>query len=92
MDFGLATAYYPEEYRYQNAHNARLGNTPDMTKIIQQLHESLDPRTVFACFGKVIANICRSKVLHCATRTISLLKAVSKGLRSNNILRSVAKP
>lgn len=54
MDFGLATAYYPEEYRYQNAHNARLGNTPDMTKIIQQLHESLDPRTVFACFGKVM--------------------------------------
>ncbi|WP_394200393.1 GGDEF domain-containing protein [Shewanella waksmanii] len=54
MDFGLATAYYPEEYRYPTHYNRSSGNAPDMTKILQQLHESLDPRTVFACFGKVI--------------------------------------
>ncbi|WP_299787700.1 GGDEF domain-containing protein [uncultured Shewanella sp.] len=54
MDFGLATEFYPDEYQYQP--EIYSGNKPelDLVEIIQQLHESLDPRTVFACFGKVM--------------------------------------
>ena len=54
MDFGLATELYPEEYRYQPDLYASAQISPDMLQILQKLHTSLDPRTVFACYGKTI--------------------------------------
>lgn len=54
MDSGLATNFYSDEARYQPELLASQGQDPDLVQIIQQLHESLDPRTVFACFGKVM--------------------------------------
>lgn len=55
MDFGLATALSPEEYRYQSEVQWPESPTPpNLVHIIQQLHASLDPRTVFACYGKVL--------------------------------------
>ncbi len=54
MDFGLATELYPEEYRYQPDLDASAQISPDLLQILQKLHSSLDPRTVFACFGKSI--------------------------------------
>ncbi len=54
MDFGLATEFSPEEYRYQPEVSQLTDLEPDLVKIIQHLHESLDPRTVFACFGKIM--------------------------------------
>ncbi|MBB1268169.1 GGDEF domain-containing protein [Shewanella sp. SR44-3] len=54
MDFALATQLYPEEYWYQS--DSYLKDEPefDLIQVIQQLHASLEPRTVFACFGKLI--------------------------------------
>jgi diguanylate cyclase (GGDEF)-like protein len=54
MDFALATQLYPEEYWYQS--DSYLKDEPefDLIQVVQQLHASLEPRTVFACFGKVI--------------------------------------
>lgn len=54
MDFGIATEFSPEEYRYQPETRQVPDPEPDLVKIIQHLHESLDPRTVFACFGKIM--------------------------------------
>ncbi|ABS07612.1 diguanylate cyclase DgcS [Shewanella baltica] len=54
MDFGLATELYPDEYRYQTEHYSPNDNPLDLVQVIQQLHASLDPRTVFACYGKVL--------------------------------------
>jgi len=54
MDFGLATEFYPEEHQYQPELYGVDNTELDLVEIIQQLHESLDPRTVFACFGKVM--------------------------------------
>ncbi|WP_065188651.1 diguanylate cyclase DgcS [Shewanella woodyi] len=54
MDFGLAAEFSPEEYRYQPEIYQVNDPEPDLVKIIQHLHESLDPRTVFACFGKIM--------------------------------------
>ncbi|MEC4727063.1 GGDEF domain-containing protein [Shewanella sp. D64] len=54
MDFGLATEFSPEEYRYQPAVHQLTDIEPNLVRIIQHLHESLDPRTVFACFGKIM--------------------------------------
>lgn len=54
MDFGLATVLYPEEYGYQA--DVYSPNAPplDLVQVLQQLHASLDPRTVFACYGKML--------------------------------------
>jgi len=54
MDFGLATEFYPEEYQYHPKSYGVDNTELNLVEIIQQLHESLDPRTVFACFGKVM--------------------------------------
>ena len=54
MDLGLATDFYSDEPRYQPELLGSQSRDPDLVQIIQQLHESLDPRTVFACFGKVM--------------------------------------
>ena len=54
MDLGLATDFYSDEPRYQPELLGFQSPDPDLVQIIQQLHESLDPRTVFACFGKVM--------------------------------------
>ncbi|MGL6124397.1 MAG: GGDEF domain-containing protein [Shewanella sp.] len=54
MDFSLAIELYPEEYRYQTEHYSSNDSPFDLIKVIQQLHGSLDPRTVFACYGKVL--------------------------------------
>ncbi|WP_076408205.1 GGDEF domain-containing protein [Shewanella sp. UCD-KL12] len=54
MDFGLATDFYSDEPRYQPEILGSQSQEPDLVQIIQQLHESLDPRTVFACFGKIM--------------------------------------
>ncbi|AQS37274.1 diguanylate cyclase [Shewanella psychrophila] len=54
MDFGLATDFYSNELRYQPELLDSQSRDPDLVQIIQHLHESLDPRTVFACFGKIM--------------------------------------
>jgi diguanylate cyclase (GGDEF)-like protein len=54
MDFALATEFSPSEYRYQSEYRHSDKGTPNLVTIMQQLHESLDPRTVFACFGKIM--------------------------------------
>jgi diguanylate cyclase (GGDEF)-like protein len=54
MDFGLATEFSSEEHRYQPDVRQITDLDPDLVKIVQHLHESLDPRTVFACFGKIM--------------------------------------
>ncbi|QFU23664.1 GGDEF domain-containing protein [Shewanella eurypsychrophilus] len=54
MDFGLATDFYSDEPRYQPDLLGSGTQELDLVQIIQQLHESLDPRTVFACFGKIM--------------------------------------
>lgn len=58
MDFGLAPQLYPEEYRYTPMGGAEESlptlDQGALVAIIQQLHSSLDPRTVFACFGKTL--------------------------------------
>ncbi|MBT1444782.1 GGDEF domain-containing protein [Shewanella sp. JM162201] len=58
MDYGFAPQLYPEDYRYSPMGNADVALPgPDqaaLLTIIQQLHSSLDPRTVFACFGKTL--------------------------------------
>ncbi|GGI74281.1 GGDEF domain-containing protein [Shewanella gelidii] len=64
MDFGLATEFYPEEYRYQPEFYKQDQAEPDMLQIMQQLHASLDPRTVFACYGKMIGQILPIQGVH----------------------------
>ncbi|MCL1088517.1 GGDEF domain-containing protein [Shewanella profunda] len=54
MDFGLATTLYPDEYRYQSDVYSPNTQPLDLVQVLQQLHASLDPRTVFACYGKVL--------------------------------------
>jgi diguanylate cyclase (GGDEF)-like protein len=54
MDFGLATELYPDEYRYQTEPYRPNDHPLDLVQVIQQLHASLDPRIVFACYGKVL--------------------------------------
>lgn len=54
MDFALATEFSPSEFRYQPEYRHSDNGSPNLISIIQQLHESLDPRTVFACFGKIM--------------------------------------
>lgn len=54
MDFGLATSLYPDEYHYPTEAYSPSAQQLDLVQVIQQLHASLDPRTVFACYGKVL--------------------------------------
>ncbi|MCG9696161.1 GGDEF domain-containing protein [Shewanella sp. Isolate11] len=54
MDFALATEFSPSAYRYHSESHYSDKGAPNMVTILQQLHQSLDPRTVFACFGKII--------------------------------------
>lgn len=54
MDFGLATVLYPEEYGYQADVYSPNTQPLDLVQVLQQLHASLDPRTVFACYGKML--------------------------------------
>ncbi|MCL1114184.1 MULTISPECIES: diguanylate cyclase DgcS [Shewanella] len=54
MDFALATELYPEDYWYRSDTYLSADPELDLIQVIQQLHGSLDPRTVFACFGKIV--------------------------------------
>lgn len=54
MDFGLATVLYPEEYGYQADIYSPNAPPLDLVQVLQQLHASLDPRTVSACYGKML--------------------------------------
>lgn len=54
MDFGLATVLYPEEYGYQADIYSPNAPPLDLVQVLQQLHASLNPRTVFACYGKML--------------------------------------
>ena len=54
MDFALATELYPEDYWYRSDAYLNMDSELDLIQVIQQLHGSLDPRTVFACFGKIL--------------------------------------
>ncbi|MGX9462709.1 diguanylate cyclase DgcS [Shewanella sp. A14] len=54
MDFSIATELYPEDYWYRSDAYLNMEPELDLIQVIQQLHGSLDPRTVFACFGKVL--------------------------------------
>ena len=54
MDFGVATEFYPDEFGYHNDFHFTPQASPDLLSVIQKLHASLDPRTVFACYGKVL--------------------------------------
>ncbi|MCE9685089.1 GGDEF domain-containing protein [Shewanella sp. AS16] len=54
MDFGLTTELFPNEYRYRPTLAANDKPMIDLVQVIQGLHMSLDPRTVFACYGNVL--------------------------------------
>ncbi|QDE31828.1 GGDEF domain-containing protein [Shewanella polaris] len=54
MDFSIATELYPEDYWYRSDTYLNTESELDLIQVIQQLHGSLDPRTVFACFGKTL--------------------------------------
>lgn len=54
MDFGLATEFYPEDYQYLSDQPQAIHPRMDLLQAVQRLHASLDPRTVFACYGKLL--------------------------------------
>ncbi|MCK8044327.1 GGDEF domain-containing protein [Shewanella sp. 1CM18E] len=54
MEFGLATESRSIEYRSPMGTGMSMPLEVDLVDIIQQLHQHLDPRTVFACFGKIM--------------------------------------
>ncbi|AZG36896.1 MULTISPECIES: diguanylate cyclase DgcS [Shewanella] len=54
MDFSIATELYPDDYWYRSDAYLNIEPELDLVQVIQQLHGSLDPRTVFACFGKIL--------------------------------------
>ena len=54
LDFGLATEFYPEDYRYLSDQPRTIRPKTDLLQAIQRLHASLNPRTVFACYGKLL--------------------------------------
>ena len=59
MDFGLARDYQTEEFSYSANTMISTGNDikPDIIAVLQSLHASLDPRTVFACYGKLLGEL-----------------------------------
>ena len=54
MDFASTSELYPEDYWYRSDAYLNMDLELDLVQVIQQLHGSLDPRTVFACFGKIL--------------------------------------
>ncbi|NRD73179.1 GGDEF domain-containing protein [Shewanella sp. VB17] len=54
MSLGLMTEFSTEEYQYQPDINPVNDSELNLVNIIQHLHESLDPRTVFACYGHIL--------------------------------------
>lgn len=54
MEFGLATESSPIQYRQSTDIRVSIPLEIDLVNIIQQLHQHLDPRTVFACFGQIM--------------------------------------
>ncbi|MDD8057555.1 MULTISPECIES: diguanylate cyclase DgcS [Shewanella] len=54
MDFASTSELYPEDYWYRSDAYLNMDLELDLIHVIQQLHGSLDPRTVFACFGKIL--------------------------------------
>ncbi|GGP71175.1 GGDEF domain-containing protein [Shewanella saliphila] len=54
MDFASTSELYPEDYWYRSDAYLNMDSELDLIQVIQQLHGSLDPRTVFACFGKIL--------------------------------------
>ncbi|MCG9730466.1 GGDEF domain-containing protein [Shewanella sp. Isolate13] len=54
MEFGLATESSPIQYRQTTNIAMSMPLEIDLVNIIQQLHQHLDPRTVFACFGQIM--------------------------------------
>ena len=59
MDFGLARDYQTESISFSSSAtiNTRDEVKPDIIAVLQSLHASLDPRTVFACYGKLLGDI-----------------------------------
>ncbi|RYV02181.1 deoxycytidylate deaminase [Shewanella sp. OPT22] len=58
MDFGLARDYQTESINFSSS--AAIASSevkPDIIAVLQSLHASLDPRTVFACYGKLLGDI-----------------------------------
>ncbi|WP_394128716.1 GGDEF domain-containing protein [Shewanella maritima] len=55
MDFALASEPKTEAIWAQPQAFAQTEFDVDILNVVQRLHESLDPRTVFACFGQIIA-------------------------------------
>ncbi|GIU21209.1 diguanylate cyclase [Shewanella colwelliana] len=73
MDFALATEFSPDEYRFQPEYQHARHTEPNLVSMMQQLHESLDPRTVFACYGKLMGQYLpvHGVKLHCKEYQLS---------------------
>ena len=59
MDFGLARDYQAEGFSFSSNTVVSSGSevNPDIIAVLQSLHASLDPRTVFACYGKLLGDM-----------------------------------
>lgn len=54
MNSGLTTEFSTAEYQYQPEIHQVNNTELNLVNIIQHLHQSLDPRTVFACYGHIL--------------------------------------
>ncbi|MCL1076979.1 GGDEF domain-containing protein [Parashewanella spongiae] len=54
MDFGLAVGYQSDSFTLTSQPHGRSTLSTDLIHIIQSLHSSLEPRTVFANYGKIL--------------------------------------
>ncbi|NKF51724.1 GGDEF domain-containing protein [Shewanella sp. WXL01] len=54
MDFASVTELYPDDQWYRGDVYEQLTPEIDQVQIMQMLHASLDPRTVFSCFGNIV--------------------------------------
>ncbi|WP_133406397.1 GGDEF domain-containing protein [Parashewanella tropica] len=54
MDFGLAADYQSQQMIFSPQVRLEKDNTPDLIEILQSLHASLEPRQVFANYGKAV--------------------------------------
>ncbi|MCL1143351.1 diguanylate cyclase DgcS [Shewanella gaetbuli] len=54
MDYAIATELHHEEYWFRAESPIQAASELDLVQVMQQFHASLDPRTVFACYGKII--------------------------------------
>ena len=60
MDYAIASQPYPEQsWDKSVSYTTSETDNPESTlvQILQQLHSSLDPRTVFACYGKTLGQL-----------------------------------